>query len=132
MRLIDADKLENSLKNNLQSFEEMISEHGKGIAHGTRIALKRVEEQPTISPENPQPQWIPVAERLPETSQDVLATRRRACGTARVMKAFYMSSDDGGIWASQCGTDTTGVVAWMPLPEPYTPDGEETHEANSF
>lgn len=125
MRLIDADKLANSLENNLQSFEEMISEHGKGIAHGTRIALGLVKEQPTISPESLRPQWIPVTERLPETSQDVLITRRREWGTARVMKAFYMPSDDGGIWASQCGTDTTGVIAWLPLPEPYTPEGEE-------
>ena len=119
MRLIDADKLANSLKNNLHSFEEMISEHGKGLAHGTRIALKRVEEQPTISPENPQPQWIPATERLPETSQDVLITRRRTRGTVRVMKAFYVPSDNGGIWASQCGICTTGVIAWMPMPEPY-------------
>ena len=67
MRLIDADKLVNLLENNLQSFEEMISEHGKGVAHGTRIALKQVEEQPTISPESLQLQWIPVTERLPKT-----------------------------------------------------------------
>ena len=60
MRPIDADKLVNLLENNLQSFEEMISEHGKGIAHGTRIALGLVKEQPTISPESLQPQWIPV------------------------------------------------------------------------
>ena len=125
MRLIDADKLVNSLENNLQSFEEMISEHGKGLAHGTRIALNRIAEQPTISPESLQPQWIPVTERLPETSQDVLITKRKEFGTVRVMKAFYMSSDDGGIWASQCGTDTTGVIAWLPLPEPYKPAGEE-------
>lgn len=53
MRLIDADRLANLLDNDLQSFKEMISEHGKGLAHGTRIALKRVEEQPTITPEKP-------------------------------------------------------------------------------
>lgn len=59
MRLIDADKLANLLENDLQSFEEMISEHGKGLAHGTRIALGLVKEQPTITQESLQPQWIP-------------------------------------------------------------------------
>ena len=110
MRLIDADALIRELNEKL----------------GCRTDINKIICGMTVyEPAIVQPQWIPVAERLPKTSQDVLITRRSAWGTVRVMKAFYMSSDDEGIWASQCGIDTTGVIAWLPLPEPYAPDGEE-------
>lgn len=52
MRLIDADRLANLMQNDLEGFETMISEHGKGLAHGTRIALGLVKEQPIIRPES--------------------------------------------------------------------------------
>ena len=117
MRLIDADKLANSLENNLQSFEEMISEHGKGVAHGTRIALGLVKEQPTISPENPKPQWIPVKDRLPEEKQRVLV-RCKTVGTTVGWRLW-------GEWMTDLGDGGSEVNHWMPLPEPYTPEGEE-------
>lgn len=145
MRLIDADKLVNLLENNLQSFEEMISEHGKGLAHGTRIALGLVKEQPTISLENPQPQWIPVAERLPETSKQYLVT----VDELRWPESTYDSVDSpterlfvtsmyfdctNKLWHDSDGfminalIDPEDVlngcvaVAWLPLPEPYKED----------
>lgn len=139
MRLIDADKLANSLKNNLQSFEEMISEHGKGLAHGTRIALNRIAEQPTISPESLQPQWIPVAERLPDKLVPVLIqhTYMEWAG----ISIGYITADDYWEWfgyfmgddmlhhpAPGDGMICPGneyVNAWMSLPEPYTADAEE-------
>lgn len=143
MRLIDADKLENSLKNNLQSFEEMISEHGKGVAHGTRIALGLVKEQPTISPENPQPQWIPVTERLPECgehyeSNDVLVSVDYRPDDPEETKDTFVSIDhvcfncfeQGGFSIERDNPYDTEpspyfVTHWMPLPEPYTADAEE-------
>lgn len=148
MRLIDADKLVNSLKNNLHSFEEMISEHGKGLAHGTRIALGLVKEQPTIAPENPQPQWIPVTERMPKTSKQYLVT----VDELRWPKNTYDSVDSpterlfvtsmyfdctNKLWHDSDSfvinalidpedvLDGCVAVAWMPLPEPYTADAEE-------
>lgn len=110
MRLIDAEALIRELNEKL----------------GCRTDINKIICGMTVyEPAIVQPQWIPVTERLPETSQDVLITKRKEFGTVRVMKAFYMSSDDRVIWASQCGIDTTGVIAWMPLPEPYTPEMEE-------
>lgn len=123
MRLIDADKLANSLKNNLQSFEEMISEHGKGLAHGTRIALGLVKEQPTISPESLRPQWIPVIEKLPEENGKYIVT---ACydiwNSTVVMVAEYYSGSR--TWYDECcECSLEGIVThWMPLPEPYKED----------
>ena len=121
MRLIDADKLANSLENNLQSFEEMISEHGKGVAHGTRIALGLVKEQPTISPENPKPQWIPVKDRLPEEKQRVLV-RCKTVGTTVGWRLW-------GEWMTDLGDGGSEVNHWMPLPEPYTAKVEDDDNA---
>ena len=145
MRLIDADKLANLLKNNLQLFEKMISEYGKGLVHGTRIAINRMAEQPTISQESLRPQWIPVTERLPKTSKQYLVT----VDELRFPKNTYDSVDSpterlfvtsmhfdctNKLWHDSDGfvinalIDPEDVlngcvaVAWLPLPEPYKED----------
>ena len=143
MRLIDADKLANSLKNNLQSFEEMISEHGKGIAHGTRIALNRIAEQPTISPESLRPQWIPVAERLPECgehyeSNDVLVSVDYRPDDPEETKDTFVSIDHVCFNCFEQGEFTIErdnpydtepspyfVTHWMPLPSVYKSKDKE-------
>lgn len=143
MRLIDADKLVNSLENDLQSFEEMISEHGKGLAHGTRIALNRIAEQPTISPESLRPQWIPVKERLPECgehyeSNDVLVSVDYRPDDPEETKDTFVSIDhvcfncfeQGGFSIERDNPYDTEpspyfVTHWLPLPEPYNADAEE-------
>ena len=139
MRLIDADKLVNSLENNLQSFEEMISEHGKGIAHGTRIALGLVKEQPTISPESPQPQWIPVTDKLPDENQPVCILLengnvfRAEIRTRQLLKEWWYRYDPtdedmdmlGIHYEVEGWLKENPVVAWMPLPEPYKEEHDD-------
>ena len=57
--------------------------------------------------------WIPAKERLPEVKQRVLAQRKdgfmevKVCIDSGHLKWFY-----------------SGIVAWMPLPEPYTEEEE--------
>ena len=142
MRLIDADRLANLLENDLQSFEGMMSEHGKGLAHGTRIALNRIAEQPTISPESLWPQWIPVTERMPDENQPVCILLengnvfRAEIRTRQLLKEWWYRYDPtdedmdmlGIHYEVEGWIKENPIVAWMPLQEPYTPAGEEENE----
>lgn len=145
MRLIDADELVNLLENNLQSFEEMISEHGKGVAHGTRIALGLVKEQPTITQESLQPQWIPVKEKLPDENQPVCILLengnvfRAEIRMQQLLKEWWYRYDPtdedmdmlGIHYEVEGWTKENPIVAWMPLSEPYTSAGEEAEHGTT-
>ena len=145
MRLIDADRLTDLMQNYLKEFETMVSEHGKGLAHGTRLAIERIAEQPTIYLETLNPKWIPVTERLPKTSKQYLVT----VDELRWPKSTYDSVDSPTerLFVASMYCDCTNklwhdsdsfvinalidpedvlngcvAVAWLPLPEPYKED----------
>lgn len=101
---------------------------------GKLIALGAIEELPPVTPQ----QMIPVKVRLPKKSEygDVLVTFVPPAGElwATVIKAHY--SDLMGI-AKPCfhigevGKEsfeniTPQVTAWMPLPQPYKAESENT------
>ena len=78
------------------------------------LNIDAVNMQPTVQPE---PQWIPVSERLPEVGQTIIAQCR-----ANIIKTLKLDSD--GDWyqdAEHCYMSGF-VVAWMPLPEAYKPN----------
>lgn len=79
--------------------------------HDKERFLSGLVLQPAI---DPAPQWIPVTERLPEDTDDVLVY------TNKVTKARY--GCDG--WHGQGGR-WTNVTHWMPLPEPPEDGGAE-------
>ena len=60
--------------------------------------------------------WIPVEERLPETDDMVLVTCKTKKGVLSVNRAYYCN----GSWHGS--GSMSGVIAWMPLPEPYRED----------
>ena len=125
MRLIDADALEKRFEYLATVGNDLVhkvTEEEKGVRTAFRLAKYETHVAPTIAPESLQPQWIPVTERLPEIPKKVIATRRTKNGAVRVIKASYIPSDDEGVWVSECGTDATGIIAWMPMPEPYKED----------
>ena len=66
-------------------------------------------------------EWIPVAKRLPETNKMMLVTCKPKKGDANVNRAYY----DGQFWHGS--GSMSGVIAWMPLPEPY----KEEQDANN-
>ena len=57
-------------------------------------------------------QWIPCSERLPDQNGKYLVVGRQ--------KAINILKFDGGRWYGKWG-----VVAWMPLPEPYREEANE-------
>lgn len=60
--------------------------------------------------------WIPVEERLPEDETMMLVTCQTKAGRRSVNRAWY----GAGCWH---GTGSmSGVTAWMPLPDPYSPE----------
>ena len=60
--------------------------------------------------------WIPVEERLPEDEEMVLVTCQTKTGRKSVNRAWYGE----GFWHGS--GSMSGVIAWMPLPEPYRPE----------
>lgn len=67
--------------------------------------------------------WIPCSERLPETNESVLCWAK---STARGGDVCFVGSCHNGFWFLQSSADTHSfpgqyvIVAWQPLPEPYT------------
>ena len=57
--------------------------------------------------------WIPTMNMLPEDDAMCLVTCRTQKGVLSVNRAYYLN----GSWHGS--GSMSGVIAWMPLPEPY-------------
>ena len=85
-------------------------------------AERVLAELPSAQPE---PQWIPCSERLPE---DVEIGEEYPtvifCTKDNVYVGFYEYYLGGRWWAAEDYT-VDKVIAWMPLPEPYKEGADE-------
>lgn len=79
-----------------------------------------------------QTKWIPVSERLPEEYESVMVTvieEYRGVKHYGIYPEARYSKNFGWEWAYESGADyweeINGVIAWMPLPEPYKAESEE-------
>lgn len=73
---------------------------------------------PSVIPQ--EQKWIPVTERLPEEGQFIIVSYpydASDCSRKRVMTAWYHKE-----YGFTCGI----ADAWMPLPQPYKEESEET------
>ncbi len=74
--------------------------------------------------EGDQEEWIPVTERLPEEKgQYLVAIEDNEGCLIETTKAFY---ELNGLWSSPFFYMSDVVTAWMPLPEPYKEDKDDT------
>lgn len=68
-----------------------------------------IEELPSAQQEQ---RWIPVSERLPEKNGRYLVSNTKWGANEVDWNIFYKEPKEGWLWEE-------GVIAWMPLPEPY-------------
>lgn len=113
MRLIDAGELYTKL---MRDWDTMDSEEFE------RAVFRRLTNAPTIGG------WIPIDERLPKGGQYVLVSFSNAtivdigrCEKAYGGGAFYPGDVD-----TSYSTYGLFVNAWMPLPEPYEEEDDDT------
>ena len=121
MRAIDADAFKDYIRGACEDMKHLYKDNGAWAKEITESFCKDIDEQPTIQPE---PHWIPVTERLPETTDAILTTFivNGDRSYRYVEESSYYGND--GSWCSpwdeyrEAGTSIE-VIAWMPLPEPY-------------
>ena len=80
---------------------------------------KTLEDLPSAQQVTGKLNWIPVTERLPFISEEVLVYHKRRQITVgwRIGVAKWFVCD---------GYETDDVLAWMPLPEPYKGENDES------
>ena len=90
---------------------------------GSIIHAFDVEQLPPVTPTEKVGQWIPVSERLPEDKQSVLVW----CPQYKNIYCAYLEKEQWWIFGAFVQIVPNGVVAWMPLPNPYkaSPTGAE-------
>ena len=131
MRLIDADELPIS-SIDITDVGYYVSKYGQGIP---AVYWEDIQDAPTIEPE---PQWIPCSERMPDANGMYLVTMMEKAKAEdlgfdldeiEVHKMRYSCNAGWQIprhipkWINDVITDE--VIAWIPLPEPYR-EGEKS------
>ena len=61
-----------------------------------------------------QDRWIPITEKLPEPYKTVIVTDIETIDT------YTGEYHGGGYWNTDTGDAKGRIIAWRPLPEPYT------------
>ena len=88
----------------------------KGYNDGIDLAIFVIAEFPSAELER---KWIPVTETLPWNDTNVLVTVRDDSGdTPWEYTSVGWCTPDGQYWVVN-NEICYGVIAWMPLPEPY-------------
>ena len=123
MRLIDGDALIEILGTAIRNMQGAAKFIGAEDDPELKMEIKAytdilngVKEQPTIEPE---PQWIPCSERLPEEGCEAL-------GTDKYGSVRHVIKDKCGAYKFATYEEMMHIpiVAWMPLPPSYKGEDE--------
>ena len=97
----------------LEKILEDINENTISLFSGVNmISAKKVEK---ILRKHMNDGWIPVDERLPEDGTYLCTLKGELCGIEEPFTG--MCGIENGIW-----DEPDCVIAWRPLPEPYSPE----------
>jgi len=105
MRTIDADALE---EHKFVGNKFVINDYQQGWNDAIDAIIDNAS---TV-----EPKWIPVSEKLPDLFEVVLVTDE--CG--KVFEYERRSLDDDGNVCDEWCFLGRNIIAWMPLPKPYT------------
>lgn len=118
MRLIDADVLVETLADQIKANESGTSASDMAAKEVLKGFIGLVNGQPSAQ------QWIPVSERLPDSSKQVLVYARSV--HYALAKYDEMREADGSYKKQWVTFDAwkpfytiKDVIAWVPLPAPY-------------
>lgn len=117
--MIDEKKLIEDLKKN--NFDVLMSDaECFGLEKCTENIIELINEQPKIG------EWIPVSERLPEDGygQTFLLTVKDGKETIVTFAKYQPKYRRFNLTGAR---SYWKPVAWMPLPEPYRPQGARKH-----
>ena len=89
-------------------------------------AIERIERGVySLPPAQPEQRWIPVTERLPDKNGKYLCSIQSNFKRKKIMRISTTDFESGiNRWSPDCMAFKDRVIAWMPLPEPYSKKNE--------
>ena len=91
------------------------------------VAVSELEALPSAQPETNCSEfpnnWIPCSERLPDKKDDYFCSYI-GCAIADICE-YDPDRNEWGFYYDYGWKVVSNVIAWMPLPEPYTESGRE-------
>ena len=115
MRLIDADALKRKLQK--VATEAWKMKLNASIEKTFNQCMDYIDSAPTIKPK--QGEWIPCSERLPSENGRAYLTYQCCEDTRRGWCQVLDYYDGWNCTKQDRESEIKGVVAWMPLPDPW-------------
>ena len=117
MTNIQAINLLKDLEQSLDDYCEL-NDEGKTAFRMAITALEVFGNSEQLAPAHPEPQWIPCSERLPDKTDDYLCSYN-GCAVADICE-YDPDRNEWGFFYDGGWKVVSNVIAWLPLPEPYT------------